>query len=40
MEINPDFPLWLRASHLINFVLIGILLLGDARLHASPVVAQ
>lgn len=24
--MNPDFPLWLRASHLINFVLIGILL--------------
>lgn len=26
MEINPDFPLWLRATHLINFVLIGMLL--------------
>lgn len=25
MEINPDFPLWLRATHLINFVLIGII---------------
>ncbi len=24
--MNPDFPLWLRASHLINFVLIGLLL--------------
>lgn len=24
--MNPDFPLWLRASHLINFVLIGMLL--------------
>jgi DMSO/TMAO reductase YedYZ molybdopterin-dependent catalytic subunit len=24
--INPDFPLWLRASHLINFILIGMLL--------------
>lgn len=23
---NPDFPLWLRASHLINFVLVGMLL--------------
>lgn len=23
---NPDFPLWLRATHLLNFVLIGILL--------------
>lgn len=23
---NPDFPLWLRASHLINFVLMGMLL--------------
>lgn len=24
--MNPDFPFWLRASHLINFVLIGMLL--------------
>ena len=24
--INPDFPMWLRASHLINFILIGMLL--------------
>lgn len=24
--MNPDFPVWLRASHLINFVLIGMLL--------------
>lgn len=24
--MDPDFPLWLRATHLINFVLIGILL--------------
>ncbi|MDO5700664.1 MAG: cytochrome b/b6 domain-containing protein [Bowdeniella nasicola] len=24
--MNPDFPLWLRATHLINFVLIGMLL--------------
>lgn len=24
--MNPDFPLWLRASHMINFVLIGMLL--------------
>lgn len=24
--MNPDFPLWLRASHLINFILIGMLL--------------
>lgn len=23
---NPDFPVWLRASHLINFVLVGMLL--------------
>lgn len=23
---NPDFPLWLRATHLINFILIGMLL--------------
>lgn len=24
--MNPDFPLWLRAGHLINFILIGMLL--------------
>ncbi|HLS45284.1 MAG TPA: molybdopterin-dependent oxidoreductase [Ornithinicoccus sp.] len=24
--MNPDFPIWLRASHLINFILIGMLL--------------
>lgn len=24
--MNPDFPLWLRATHLLNFVLIGMLL--------------
>lgn len=24
--MNPDFPLWLRSTHLLNFVLIGILL--------------
>ena len=23
---NPDYPLWLRASHLINFILMGLLL--------------
>ncbi len=25
MNANPDFPLWLQATHLINFVLIGML---------------
>lgn len=35
MEINPDFPLWLRASHLINFVLIGILLRSGWEMLAS-----
>ena len=32
---NPDFPFWLRASHLINFVLIGILLRSGIEMLSS-----
>ncbi|AGS34145.1 oxidoreductase molybdopterin binding protein [Corynebacterium maris DSM 45190] len=35
MEVNPDFPLWLRATHLINFVLIGMLLRSGWEILAS-----
>ncbi|NLE96823.1 MAG: molybdopterin-dependent oxidoreductase [Propionibacterium sp.] len=33
--MNPDFPIWLRASHLINFVLIGMLLRSGWEILAS-----
>lgn len=33
--MDPDFPLWLRATHLINFVLIGILLRSGWEIIAS-----
>ncbi|MDR7329695.1 molybdopterin-dependent oxidoreductase [Corynebacterium guangdongense] len=32
---NPDFPLWLRASHLINFILIGMLLRSGVEMLSS-----
>lgn len=32
---NPDFPIWLRASHLINFVLIGMLLRSGIEMLSS-----
>ena len=32
---NPDFPLWLRATHLINFVLIGMLLRSGLEMLSS-----
>lgn len=33
--MDPDFPLWLRATHLLNFVLIGILLRSGWEILAS-----
>lgn len=33
--MNPDFPLWLRASHLLNFVLMGIVLRSGWEIIAS-----
>lgn len=33
--MNPDFPLWLRTTHLLNFVLIGILLRSGWEMIAS-----
>ena len=33
--MDPDFPLWLRATHLINFVLIGLLLRSGWEILAS-----
>ncbi len=33
--MDPDFPLWLRATHLLNFVLIGILLRSGWEIIAS-----
>ncbi|HWL59343.1 MAG TPA: molybdopterin-dependent oxidoreductase [Microbacteriaceae bacterium] len=35
MAMNPDFPIWLRATHLINFVLIGMLLRSGWEILAS-----
>lgn len=35
MGDNPDFPLWLRATHLINFILIGMLLRSGVEMLAS-----
>ena len=32
---NPDFPIWLRASHLINLVLIGMLLRSGIEMLSS-----
>src|SRR5690625_3023416 len=33
--MDPDFPLWLRATHLLNFVLIGMLLRSGWEILAS-----
>lgn len=33
--MNPDFPMWLRATHLINFVLIGMLMRSGWEILAS-----
>lgn len=33
--MNPDFPFWLRASHLLNFILIGMLLRSGWEILAS-----
>ena len=33
--MDPDFPLWLRTTHLLNFVLIGILLRSGWEILAS-----
>ncbi|MDO5034210.1 MAG: molybdopterin-dependent oxidoreductase [Actinomycetaceae bacterium] len=33
--MNPDFPIWLRATHLINFILIGMLLRSGWEILAS-----
>lgn len=35
LAMNPEFPLWLRATHLINFVLIGMLLRSGWEILAS-----
>jgi DMSO/TMAO reductase YedYZ molybdopterin-dependent catalytic subunit len=35
ISVDPDFPLWLRATHLLNFVLIGIVLRSGWEIIAS-----